>query len=53
MEREKVYETFLNKWGYVAQSRMVIEEMSELIKELANMNATKMIKKKLNKFLLT
>lgn len=51
MEREKVYETFLNKWGYVAQSRMAIEEMSELIKELCKYERYKDDKEKVEQIL--
>ena len=31
---EKLYEIAINKWGMDAQMMMVIEEMSELIKEI-------------------
>lgn len=33
-EREKVYDTAIKKWGMEAQAWMVIEEMSELAKEI-------------------
>lgn len=36
-ERNKVYESALEKWGVERQSTVAIEEMSEVIKEITKM----------------
>lgn len=37
MKNDKEYEMFFGAWGYQAQARMAIEEMSELTKELCKL----------------
>ncbi len=41
MKFKEEYKIFLNEWGYEAQSRMCIEEMSELTKELCKLERFK------------
>ena len=37
MKNNEIYDRFFSVWGYEAQARVAIEEMSELIKELCKL----------------
>lgn len=49
MDYSKEYKQFIDTWGIEAQSRMAIEEMSELTKELCKIERHKGKEKKCNK----